>query len=633
MTTTDNNSPGDDGQTSFLEALREAQAGDTIAFNIPGDGPHIIVTPMGGYPFITADNLTIDGYTQPGASPNTNPILGGNNAVLKIVLDSSGTDTAPGELLQHRSTRLIFPGFGDTEDAILPVVGARNVTIRGLSFLSRYAKDETDDPNVYCVAFVNTDASGTTPIPATGGHVSGCWFGLHPDGQTLKGGRASVATFRSGSNPDYAYASGLVIGTDGDGVNDRAEFNIHAAMSLAIHLQVPDVKISGNYVNVLPDGNSFVDVNAVALAIGAVVNPDNPEPQTVEFLENANCRNVIIGTDGDGVADADERNIVANVSYSETMEFWREADRVVVAGNHFGVGVDGVTRSPVSTSEQPDFIRLSRTPSSVRIGPNGDGVSDDLEVNLIVGVKGDRFVAPGNGAAGDISEITYRRNVIIDCGFSALPFPGGETAIQNYYPEVVADVAQAKPVLTSLSGGILRGRFGAPNTANYGHSILDVYTIDPGALRNTTYFPALMVHPSRWLGSFPDNGAGDLDPDPNEFEFDLSAAGLTDATYLTVTATYSKESGAQNVGTSVSSPPANPIAARPTLFMTLTPGIDIRLWWAAPENAFQVEINGVVNDRLGWFPPGGETHFDGNNYLSIPYDPFTEQQFYRLRSL
>src|SRR5205809_4687373 len=78
VTTTDNSSGPGDGQTSLNEAIQAAQPGDTIAFNIPGAGPHVIPTPLGGYPLIIADNLTIDGYTQPGSSPNTHSILGGN---------------------------------------------------------------------------------------------------------------------------------------------------------------------------------------------------------------------------------------------------------------------------------------------------------------------------------------------------------------------------------------------------------------------------------------------------------------------------------------------------------------------------------------------------------------------------
>ncbi|MBI1842869.1 MAG: hypothetical protein HYR88_18675, partial [Verrucomicrobia bacterium] len=58
VTTTDNSSGPNDGLTSFDEALRSAGDGDTIRFEIPGPGPHRIATPLGGYPLITANDLT-----------------------------------------------------------------------------------------------------------------------------------------------------------------------------------------------------------------------------------------------------------------------------------------------------------------------------------------------------------------------------------------------------------------------------------------------------------------------------------------------------------------------------------------------------------------------------------------------
>ena len=64
-----------------------AGSADTIEFNIPGTGPHTI-QPASALPDIT-DPVTIDGYTQPGASANTNPPDLGSNAVLKIELDGS----------------------------------------------------------------------------------------------------------------------------------------------------------------------------------------------------------------------------------------------------------------------------------------------------------------------------------------------------------------------------------------------------------------------------------------------------------------------------------------------------------------------------------------------------------------
>ena len=50
VTTANNITPGA-GRTSLKQALEQLQDGDTIAFNIPGAGPHFIETPPGGYPY------------------------------------------------------------------------------------------------------------------------------------------------------------------------------------------------------------------------------------------------------------------------------------------------------------------------------------------------------------------------------------------------------------------------------------------------------------------------------------------------------------------------------------------------------------------------------------------------------
>jgi CSLREA domain-containing protein len=60
---------------------------DVIEFSIPGAGPHTI-QPTSALPTIT-DPVIIDGYTQLGASVNTNGPGQGSNAVLKIELDGS----------------------------------------------------------------------------------------------------------------------------------------------------------------------------------------------------------------------------------------------------------------------------------------------------------------------------------------------------------------------------------------------------------------------------------------------------------------------------------------------------------------------------------------------------------------
>src|SRR5262249_52497269 len=77
--------PGSLGQ-AILDANATPNVGavrDTITFNIPGAGVHTIAPQLAALPTIT-DPVVIDGYTQPGASPNT--LAGGDNAVLLIEL-------------------------------------------------------------------------------------------------------------------------------------------------------------------------------------------------------------------------------------------------------------------------------------------------------------------------------------------------------------------------------------------------------------------------------------------------------------------------------------------------------------------------------------------------------------------
>src|SRR5437588_2884520 len=106
-------------------ASGDAAAGDpgldTIGFDIPGAGVHTI-RPATGLPAIT-ERLTIDGYTQPGARPNSNPLNAGINAVLLIELDRQGlTVNAPGSVIRG----LDVHGLADEI-----TVDASNVTIAG----------------------------------------------------------------------------------------------------------------------------------------------------------------------------------------------------------------------------------------------------------------------------------------------------------------------------------------------------------------------------------------------------------------------------------------------------------------------------------------------------------------------
>ncbi len=85
----------DAGPGSLHDSILEANAApgaDEIHFNIPGSGVQKIFVNRIGLPEIT-DPLTIDGYTQPGARPNTRAL--GNDAVILIQIDGQSDLSGP----------------------------------------------------------------------------------------------------------------------------------------------------------------------------------------------------------------------------------------------------------------------------------------------------------------------------------------------------------------------------------------------------------------------------------------------------------------------------------------------------------------------------------------------------------
>jgi CSLREA domain-containing protein len=81
-------------QCTLRAAIQEANAlpgADTINFNMLGSSGVSTLFPRSPLPLIS-DRVTIDGYSQPGASPNT--LAKGTNAVLKIQLNGTNAGTA-----------------------------------------------------------------------------------------------------------------------------------------------------------------------------------------------------------------------------------------------------------------------------------------------------------------------------------------------------------------------------------------------------------------------------------------------------------------------------------------------------------------------------------------------------------
>ncbi len=143
----------DSGPGSLRQAILDANANpglDTITFDIPGTGVQTI-SPTSPLPSIT-DPVVIDGYTQPGASQNTNGPGLGDNAVLLIDLDGSRVGQVVGGLRIDAGAStvrgLAITGFG---------FGAS-----GSAFLTGAILLHNQGGNVIEGNFLGTDATGKT---------------------------------------------------------------------------------------------------------------------------------------------------------------------------------------------------------------------------------------------------------------------------------------------------------------------------------------------------------------------------------------------------------------------------------------------------------------------------------------
>jgi hypothetical protein len=602
VTTADNSSPAGDGQTSFLEALTNLTDNETISFNIPGAGPHYLLTPPGGYPLIEKSGVTINGYSQPGASANTAGMRQPNTASLRIVLDSR--TAVEGE----RRTVIDYPGFGTSESCILGLLDAVNARIRGLAFMGVAGTGSDSDASVYNIALIKA---------STGVKVQGCWFGIDPGVASwvpdsagvvpgVYGARSAVASFKWS---DGSSSEGLIFGTDGDGTGDPGEFNISVGQRLAVHLQTPRVTVSGNWFNFLPDGS--------------VLRPETQglvlEDGTMEAIENGDGAEMRIGTDGNGVSDANEGNLFGPVVYNVFVEFWRSAPGVIFAGNSVGVGLDGF---PLFSSTGQSLM-VVRKDSSLRIGSDLNGTGDAAEANHLSGL-GLPFIlwhGSNNDGGSTPARISLQGNELIGNAGGIPLDPGAAVTPDRVYADVMLD--PFNPAVTLGSGSTTTVLEGTAPVAAAGlpAPLIEVYLADASGL----YLDPAAPQGRFRLTSFVLDGPLDLNAAPGAFRVNVAALGLStvELGVVTLTASYQLPTS-ERVTTSFSSTLATLTPPPPLSAFLVSPLVTgVSLQWTGGTAPFRVQTSaslaGTWNDLATTSSQSYSAAFDG------------PRRFYRVR--
>lgn len=443
----------DSGAGSLRQAITEANAstGNTIAFAIPGPGPHVIA-PTSTLPGIFKDDTTIDGCTQPGADCGAQPLQ------LMVQLDGQGIQMGGGYRVTIRGLSFTGAGAGITNNRVAresAFVLSRDLTIEKNFF--GIAPDGSADGNTVALQLqagnrglnqeglqiidnvigantntaINLRAVGfQTPLPIRGLRIEGNIIGLDPTGTQARpnGGDGIVVAWSSGAR----IVGNTVTNSPGIGIRHLGRTQTVPGSDPALD---PGLLIQGNLV----EGN----------AAGGIVLAPNDE--TVAVNDDPNTGPVRL------FGNTVRSNGVAGVSVLEGVGTLRPSFQVggtgpgqpnVISGNDgpgVAVGADGADTSVAVTVRGNSIFTNSGLP--IDLASDGETENGDAGV-----------VRSGPNSLVNHPQITAisHGSVIVDGSYAGPP----EAAFTlDFYKSETADGPQAwigsAPVVTDAAGNAI----------------------------------------------------------------------------------------------------------------------------------------------------------------------------------
>jgi hypothetical protein len=502
----------DTGAGSLRQAILDANGNpgaDTIEFNILGSGVHTI-SPVTGLPPITSP-VTIDGYTQPGTSANTDPA--GDDAVLLIELEGSG--------------------FPFTQIGLELAAGSSGSTIRGLvvnAWPGPQLQISNSSNSTIAGNFVGTDPTGTIPRPnANNGANLGVYIvggtatndvvgGTAPADRNLISGNGHEAVqtlFGSGHK-----IQGNFMGTDVTGslpLGNAAGVLINSASNIV----GGTVSGAGNLISGNTGTGVAVQGNGASTVVqGNLVGTDVTGTKALGNGEwgvfvNSSTPNVLIGGPAPGARNVISANSGPGVHIYSSM--------TVIQGNLIGTDVTGtLPLGNALTGAQFGGIFLNGASNCTIGGPN-PGEGNVIAFNGGNGVTIFGFGAEagntirGNSIYGQVPyTVPFHPQIGIDLGDDgpSTNDPGdgdtGWNGLQNY-PIVTA----ATPLAPSAGTHILGILHSKPSTAY----TLDFYEDAP-----------CLAHPHDFYEGQTYLGAADVVTDgTGAVSFDVTVAGTIEA--------------------------------------------------------------------------------------------------------
>ena len=290
-------------ECTLREAISVANGLEAVSlgFNIPGTGPHTI-RPLTPLPVPARAIHTIDGYTQPGSSPNSVSIETGaaSNARILIELDGSALgDGTVGLSLLHgmtvrglaihswrgvaviassrvdgRPTRIVGNFIGTAADGITARGNSSGIDLRPDALIDGAIEDfvvggDGADRNVIA-ASTGVPGNGLTVGPGRQPdariRVEGNLIGLGANGEAL--GNRGDGVFVNQPNPNNGFnltvKSNVIVANGSTGVSLARVLSSTTATSRG------QVQIDDNWIGLTPDGRSLPN-GEVGISVGGPV--------------------------------------------------------------------------------------------------------------------------------------------------------------------------------------------------------------------------------------------------------------------------------------------------------------------------------------------------------------------------
>jgi hypothetical protein len=477
------------------DGIGDASEGNVISGNALSG---VLITGAGTNENIVAGNFVGTDATgtvalgNQGGFPNAGVRIAGGAQGNRVGTDSNGvSDTAERNIISANSTEGVFIGDAGTESnsvagnfigtdasgmiavgnaasGILVYTGAANNMIGGTANGAGNVCSANHQHGVWLLGagttdnvvqgnLIGTDASGTLALGNAGDGVAISFGANNLIGGTATGARNVISGNHQGNVEIVQPAAtrnriqGNFIGTDVTGTKGlgNAGYGIRLRTGTAGNvIGGTDARarnvISGNSGNGVDIRDAGTTNNDIA---GNYIGTDSAGTHALAnggngVLIEAGAAANIIGTNGDGIGDASEGNLISGNSLGGVSLTDAGTTGNVVAGNFIGTDASGTSALPNGGAAG---VQITGGAQGNRIGTNSDGVSDDLERNVISGNTGNGVQIAGSGTSQNLVAGNYigtdwtgtmqvgngQAGVRIDTGASNNTLGGSTPAFRN----------------------------------------------------------------------------------------------------------------------------------------------------------------------------------------------------------